>query len=53
MDLDKDLLSRQEARELLKQAADPHAFAAFARGEAPGNDITVVASEELRIVLFK
>jgi hypothetical protein len=39
--------------ELLKQAADPHAFAVFARGEAPGNDITAVASEELRIVLFK
>ena len=39
--------------ELLKQAADPHAFAVFARGEAPGNDITAVVSEELRIVLFK
>ncbi len=38
---------------LVKQAADPHAFAVFARGEAPGNDMTAVVSKELRIVLFK
>jgi hypothetical protein len=39
--------------ELLKQAADPHAFAVFACGEAPGNDLTAIVSRELRIVLFK
>ena len=39
--------------ELLKQAADPHAFAIFACGEAPGNDLTAIVSRELRIVLFK
>lgn len=39
--------------ELLKQAENPHAFAVFARGEAPGNDMTAVVSEEIRIVLFE
>jgi hypothetical protein len=45
--------AHQPTEKLLKQAADPHAFAVFACGEAPGNDLTAIVSRELRIVLFK